>query len=111
MSSLTPIYTPIQNSPDASINEMYFGFPGISYVHFVGTTDDYCISCRIPSADYLTAVDFSRFTHDGYRPSTDFTGTNSPFDSGMPIVAWHNFLIKKRNVLIYTPLPLVDHWF
>ena len=94
-----PILIPPRPSPDASMNGIYYGFPGISYVHFVGSVTEICISCLITSINFLTAVDFSIFIHDGYHPITEFTGVNSPSVAGMPIFLYWNFPITERNIL------------
>ena len=87
-SYVRPINTHPQHSLDASMNSMYDGSIGISFVHFFVSVDASCSICCILPTDYLTAVNFTRFTHDGYRPSTELNGINSPFASGIPIVAW-----------------------
>ena len=56
---LTPIHTPIQPSPYSSMNVMYYGSPGISYVIFVDSAAASFISCHIQSTYFLTAVNVS----------------------------------------------------
>ena len=97
-SPITPTHNPPQPSTDTPMNSMYAGSPGISSTKFVGSKDVSCISCRIMPTNFLTAVDISRFNHDGYRNSTKFTSVNIPFTSGMPIFVWWNFLIAELNV-------------
>ena len=90
-SSVLLIKTTSQTYPDASMDAMYYVSPGISSVCLVSYTDASCSSYLIPSTNCLTPVDFSRFNHDGYLPSTEFTGVNSSFAAGMPIVVWWHF--------------------
>ena len=61
-SSAPPIHTLHQPSPVASMNDIYSGSPGISYVHLVGSTDASCSSCCIPFTDCLIAVIFLGLT-------------------------------------------------
>ena len=86
-SYVSTIHTIPQPYPDVSMNYMYDGSHGISYVHLVISEAASCISCHIPSTDCLTAVYFDRFTHDGSYTSTTFIGVNGTFAAGMPIVA------------------------
>ena len=86
-SSVPPIHTPLQNSPDESINAMYDGSPGISSVSLVGSAAVSCSNFCIPSTGCLTDVYFSMFTHYGSLPSASFTVVNIPFAVGMPMVA------------------------
>ena len=85
-SSVTPIHAPPQLYPDGSMNAMYAGSPDMSYAHLVGYAATSCGSFHIKSTNFITAVDFARFTHNGSHPSTAFTSTNIPFTNGMPIV-------------------------
>ena len=48
------------------------------------------------STNFLTAVNFARFVHDGYRTSTTFTVMNTPIAAGMPIVTWRHFSMAER---------------
>ena len=100
-SSVTPIHNSPHPSPDASINAIYAGSPGINSLHLVSSADASFSSCRIPSTNCLTAVYFVMFTHYGSIPSTVFTGTNIPFAVGIPIVVWRNFPMTERNILKY----------
>ena len=107
-SYLLPIHNHPHPYPDASMDTIYAGSPGIISVHFVGSAAASCSSLRIPSTDCLTGVDFYEFTHNSSRPSTAFTGVNIPFAAGMPIVVWQHFTITEWNVLKYTlPLRLI----
>ena len=53
-----PIHTCPYPPPYASINAMYYGSPGIISMHFVGSLDGSCSSCRILSAYCVADVDF-----------------------------------------------------
>ena len=106
-SSVPPIHIHPQPCPDASINSMYDGYPIISNMHLVGSVAASCISCRIPSTNFLATVYFSRFTHDVSCPSTSFTDVNTPFASGMPIVARRYFPMTEI-FFIYSPLRLIS---
>ena len=55
-SSVTPIHTPSQPYLDVSMNVMYAGSHGISYVQLVGSVSASCSSCCILSINCLTAV-------------------------------------------------------
>ena len=100
-SSVPPIHIHPQPCPDASINSMYDGYPIISNMHLVSSVAASCISCRIPSTNFLATVYFSRFTHDVSCPSTPFTDVNNPFASGMPIVARRYF--PMTEIFLSTP--------
>ena len=65
-SSVTPVHTPSQPYLDVSMNVMYAGSHGISYVQLVGSVSASCSSCCILSINCLTAVEFKMeaFTHD-----------------------------------------------
>ena len=95
--SVPLIQTHTQPSPYGSMNTIYAGSSGISSVHLVGSADAACSICRILSTNCITAVDVFRFTHDISHPSNAFTGANISFASGMPIFAWWNFPMTKRD--------------
>ena len=100
-SSVPHIHTPPPTSTDAAVNAMYAVPPDISSVHLVGYEDASFSSCCITFTNFITDVDFYRFTHDNSCPSTSFTGVNISFAPGNPIVAWRHFTMTERNVLKY----------
>ena len=104
-SSVPPIHTSPQPSPDTSMSAIYYRSPYISYMYFFGSLSASCSIRLIPSKDCLTAVNFARFTHDGSCPRTKFTGFKIPFAAFMPMVAWRHLPITEQIFLKYT-LPL-----
>ena len=108
-SSASCIHTPLQPSPDVSMNAMHAGYPGINYAKLVGSAAASCSSCHILSTNCITSVNFSRFTHDSSLPCTKFSSVNISFAAGVPIFAWQYFPITERNFLRYIlPLRIVD---
>ena len=78
-SSVTTVQTPPQILPGASMNVIYDGSLCISYMELVISVYASFSSCRRPSTDCLTAVDFYIFNNASSLPSTVFNSVNAPF--------------------------------